>query len=88
MGHEHERTGEFEQTILQHIQGRNIQIIGRLVENEQVRRLQHQLGDQKSCLFTAGKSRYRKVELFGAEEEPLRPRGQMDRAALIDHSIP
>lgn len=78
---------EFEQTLLQHIQGRNIQIIRRFVENEQVGRLQHELSDQQSRLFAAGQARDRKVELFRSKEEAFRPGGEMDRAALVDDRI-
>ena len=69
MGHEHQRTGKFQQTIFQHFEGRDIQVIGRLVQDEQVRWLEHESGDEEPSLFAAGQSRHREIELFGTEEK-------------------
>jgi hypothetical protein len=73
MGHQHERTGEFQQAIFQHFEGWNIQVVGRLIENEQVCGLEHESGDEEPCLFTAGQFRHGEIQLFGTEEKAFRP---------------
>ena len=54
VGDEDEGTGEREQAVFQHFQGRDVQVVGRLVENEHVGRLEHELGDQDAGLLAAG----------------------------------
>ena len=73
MGYKHECAGKFQQAIFQHFEGRDIQIIGRLVENEQVCGLEHEPGDEEPCLLTAGQPRHRKIELLWSKEKALRP---------------
>ena len=54
--HQHQRAGEFHQAVLQHIERRNIQIVRRFVEDQEVGRLEHQPGDEQSGLFAAGET--------------------------------
>ena len=56
------RHREFQQTLFQHFQRGDIEIVGRFVEQKQVRRAQHQLRDPDSSLFAAGKLRDERVE--------------------------
>ena len=45
MRHEHQRSAKFEQALFQNLERRYIQIVRRFVEQQQVRRLKHELGD-------------------------------------------
>ncbi len=87
VGHQDQRPGELEQALLEHLEGRDVEIVGRLVEDQQVGRLQHQPGDQNPRLLAAGEAPHRRVELLGAEEEALRPGGDVHDFAQMDHRI-
>ena len=57
MGYQHQCAREIRKTLFEHFQGWNIQIVGRLIENQQVRWLKHQIGNQNARLLAAGKVR-------------------------------
>src|SRR5262249_33072284 len=71
---EHDGAGELGQALLQHFQGRDVEIVGWLVEQQQVGRLEHEPGDAHPRLLATRKTSNRHLQLLGAEEELLRPR--------------
>ena len=87
VGHQDERAWKFQQAIFQHVERRDIQIVGRFVEKKQVGRLQHESRDQQSGLLSTGQPGDRQIELFGPKKKPLGPGHEMHRAILIDHGI-
>ena len=56
MRDENQRAGKFEQAFFQNFEGGNIEVVGRLVEQKQIRRLQHELSDQDAGALAAGKT--------------------------------
>ena len=73
MAHQHQGTGELRQAVLKHFQRRDIQIVGRLIEQQEVGRLKHQLGDANARLLTPGKVANRHIQMLWLEEELLCP---------------
>ena len=85
VGDEHQRAAIFQQAFFQDLEGWDVEIVGGLVEQEHVGRLQHQPGNQDAGTFASGEVRHRLVELVPAEQKSRRPRGDMDDAVLVDH---
>ena len=73
MRHKHERSGKFHQAVFQHIERWNIQIVRRLVQDQEIGRLEHQACDEESGLFPSGQAGDGKIQLLRSEEKPLRP---------------
>ncbi len=88
VGDQDERARELEQALLEHLERRDVEVVGRLVEDQQVGGLEHQPREQDARLLAAREPADRRVELLGAEQEALRPRGDVDAAALEDHRVP
>ncbi len=87
MADQHDRPGEFRQTILQNFQCRDVEIVRRFIQQKQVGRLQHQLGDTNPRLFAAGQLPDQDVELFRLKQELLGPGGDMRRAFAEHHRV-
>ena len=45
MAHQHEGAGELEQGLLENIERRDVEVVGGLIEDEQVGRLEHHPGE-------------------------------------------
>ena len=73
MRDQHQRATIFEQALFQNLERRNIEIVGRFVEQEDVGGLQHQAGNQDAGALAAGKVRHRLVELLAGEQETRSP---------------
>src|SRR5262249_55036466 len=50
------RAGKVQQALFQHFQRRDVQIVGRLVEDEQVGGLKHEVGDENARLLPSRKA--------------------------------
>ena len=87
MRDQHDRAGELEQALLEHLERRDVEVVGRLVEHEQVGGLQHERGDQHACLLAAREPADRHAELLGAEQKAPRPAGDVDRPLAEDDLI-
>ena len=53
MRHQHQRAGKFGEAVFQHFERGDVEIVGRLVEQQQVGGLQHQARDQHARLLAA-----------------------------------
>ena len=84
MGDQHQRAGKFRQALFQHFQRRDIEIVGRLVQQQQVSGLQHQLGDEDAGPLAAGKVGDRMVELLAGEEELRGPGRRRESTRPVD----
>ncbi len=80
VGHQHHRTLELEQAASS-TSSEDVEAVGRL-EDEQVRLLAHQVGEQHARPLATGERSDREVELVGLEEEAL-ARRRRDAAALV-----
>src|ERR1019366_2266534 len=87
MRHQNERTGEVDQAFFQNLQGRNVEVVGGFVEQENVGGLEHELRDQDAGAFASGKAAYGLAELLAGEEESRRPSGDVNYAIAIDDGI-
>ena len=85
MGHQHQRAREIPQTVLQHLQRPDVQVVGRLVEQQQVGRLAHQPGYQHARLLPAREPRQREIQLLRAEQEAVGPAVNVHESAVILH---
>ncbi len=84
MRDEDERAGKLEQRLLENVERRDVEVIRRLVEDQQIRGLQHQPGEDDARLLSAGKARHRGLELFRPEEKAPGPRRDVNRAIAIE----
>ena len=87
MCHQHHCAGELHQTVFQHIECRNVQVVRRLVQDQEVGRLQHQPCDEETRLFATGEAGDREIQLLRPEEKPFRPGDEMHRAILVHDCV-
>ena len=73
MRDQHQRPAKFEQALFQNFQRGDVEIVGRLVQQQHVRRLEHELRDQNARAFAAGKPAHRLIQLVAREEKPAPP---------------
>ena len=55
MGDKDESARKLQEAFFQHVESRNIRMVRRFIEKEQVRRLEHQPGNQQPRLLSSGK---------------------------------
>ena len=85
VGHEHDGAGELEQCLLEDLQRGNVEVVRGLVEQEHVRRLEHQVRDEHPRLLAAREIADERRELIRFEQEALRPARHVHRlAAVVD----
>ena len=87
MRHQHQRAAKFQQALFQYFERRNVEVVGRLVEQQQVGGLQHQLSDQHARAFASGKLADRAIQVFAGERETLAPSRHVNHAVLVDHRV-
>ena len=85
--HQHQRAGELRQAVFQHLQGRDVQVVGRLIQDQQVGGLEHQAGDQDPRLLAAGEAGQGPIELVGGEQKALGPAGDVNGVSLVHHRL-
>src|SRR5580658_7854120 len=83
-----QRAAEFEQALFEDFQGRDVEVVGRLIQQKNVGGLQHELSNQHTGAFASGKPLDGLVELFAAEQEFGGPGGDVNNAILIDDGVP
>ena len=82
MGDEDEAAVELGEAVLEDFEGRDVEVVGGLVEDEQVGGLAHQARDEDAGLLTARQAAHGHLELFGSEQEAPGPGRDVDAAAL------
>ena len=87
VGDEDERAGELGEALLEHLERRDVEIVGGLVEQQQVGGLEHEAGEVHAGALAAREPRHRQRELLGPEEEALGPGGDVQRAPLVDDAV-
>ena len=88
VGHQHQGAGELGEAVLEHLQRGDVEIVGGLVEEQEVGRLEHEPGDECTRARSPPDSRETgSAELLGSEEEALGPGGHVERATLIEDAI-
>ena len=87
MSDEDECAGKLEEVLFEDFERGDVEVVGGLVEEEDVGRLEHELGDEDAGAFAAGEVADGLVELFAGEEEARGPTGDVDDAALVVDAI-
>jgi hypothetical protein len=82
-----QRAGKFEQILFQDFERGNVEIVGGLVEQQHVGRLEHELGDEHPRPLAAGEVADRLVELLAGKQEARGPTGHVHGAALVDDAV-
>ena len=85
--HQNQGPAKFEQVFFQNFESRNIEIVGRFVEQQHVRRLQHQLRDQHPGALATGKLPHRTIQIFVGEKKPRGPGRHVNHAILISDRV-
>ncbi len=87
MRDQHQGAGEVEQCFLKNLERGNVEVVGRLVEDEDVGGLEHQASDQDTRAFPATEPFDGLIELLAREEEPGRVACDMNNPILIHNRI-
>src|SRR5512133_2868287 len=87
MRNEHQGSSKFQQALFQYFEGRNVEVIGGLVEQQYICWLKHQLGNQYPSPLTARELPHRLIQLFACEQESRRPGRHVNYAILVDDGI-
>src|SRR5436305_1033420 len=69
MGNEDDRAFEVLQRLLQHLLGRDVEVVGGLVEQQQARVVEHQLRERHAALLTAAQRPNRLEGIIAMEEQ-------------------
>ena len=83
VGNQHQRTGKVEQIFFQDFERGNIQIVGRLIEQQNVGRLQHQPGDEHPRPLAAGEVAHRLIQLLASKQEAGSPTCHVHDPSLV-----
>jgi hypothetical protein len=75
------------QHLLQEIEGFEIEIVGGLVEDQEVRRLRQRAGEHQPAALAAGQRLHRRARLLGAEEEVLHVADDVAALAADDDRV-
>ena len=87
VGYQNQRAGKIEQVFFQNLQRGNVQIVGGLVQQQHVGRLQHQLGNQHPRPLAATEIAHRLIQLLAGKQEAGRPTGHMHHPALVQNRV-
>jgi hypothetical protein len=81
---EHEPIVRDHETSRSNLEGRDVEVVRRLVQQQEIDGLTHQLRDEDSRLLSARESADGHLELLGSEQEPLGP-GRDVHVAPLPH---
>src|SRR5205823_5850850 len=84
---QHEAALELGEALLEDFERRDVEVVGRLVENQHVGRLQHQSRDQDPRLPSAREATHGQLELLRLEQKALGPRGNLNAASLESDGV-
>ena len=70
MGHEDDRAFEVLQRLLEHLLGRDVEMVGGLVKQQQARVVEHQLRERDAALLSAAQRPNRLEGIIAMEEQP------------------
>src|ERR1700738_2583247 len=82
-----ERAGKIDQAFFQNFQGRNVEVVRRFVEQENVGGLEHELRDQDAGAFASRKPSNGLTELLTGKQEARRPSGYVNYVIAIHDRI-
>jgi hypothetical protein len=82
-----QRARKFEKIFFEDFERRDVEVVGWLVEEENVRGFKHQLGDENAGTLAAGEIADGLIELFAGKEESSRPTCYVNGAALVDDAV-
>ena len=92
VGRHHERAGVVGQGLLEGLPGEDVEVVGRLVEDQEVRFLQNELGQCQAPLLAPAQQVHLLEDVVSAEEEPAEEvadgslvHGRPDRPEFVQH---
>src|SRR5207302_8500401 len=87
MGHQYESAGKVSKAFFEYLQRPDVQIIGRLVQQQDVGGLEHEPGQKNARLLAAGQIADGQFQLLLAKEETPGPGCDVIRPAPIEHHL-
>jgi hypothetical protein len=87
VGDEDEGSLEFEEGFFEDLEGGDVEVVGGLVEHEEVGGLEHKAGDEDAAALAAAEALDGLVELVAGEEEFCGVAGDVDDAVLVDDGV-
>ena len=87
MAHHQQRAPVGHELLFQHFEGLDVEVVGGLVQDQQVRRLGEQPGQDDAVALAAGQRRHRGHGPLGAEEEALEVADDVARPAVDEDVV-
>ena len=87
MRYQHQRARVLEQALFQNLERLNVKVVSRLVQQQQVRRLKHQLGDKHARSFASAQPLDGLVQLLAGKQKFCRIAGHVHHPPLVDHRV-
>ena len=87
MADQQQRARIVQQQVFEQLQGLDIQIVGRLIQHQQVGRQGKQARQQEAVAFPAGQGAYRGAHPVGGKEKILQVTDQVARFAVDQNGI-
>src|SRR5271168_201689 len=84
---QHQSSTIFEQAFFQYFKRGDVQIVRGFVEQQHVRLLKHQLGDQYAGTLASREAADRAIQILAGKEKTRGPCGYVNYAVLIDYRI-
>ena len=84
---QHDRAGEVGEGLFENFQRRDVEVVGRFVEQQDVGFGEHEAGDEYAGLFSAGEFADGAVELLVGEEEAFGVGGDVDEFAVVEDGV-
>ena len=88
MAHHQDRAGILDQHRLEQFEGLRVQIVGRLVQDEHIRRPRKELGQQEPVSLPAGEDGDRGPDLSGRKQEVLQVADDVPGLAVHEDRVP
>src|SRR5260370_42697956 len=76
---------EYSSKLSSNLQRRDIQVVGRFVEKQNVGGLQLELSNKNACPFADGEPANSLGQIFRRKKKTVRPRSDVDDAILVNH---
>ena len=87
VGDQDERALELEESFFEDLQGGNVEVVGGLVEQEDIGGLEHEARDQDAGALSATEAADGLIELLGGEEKTVSPGRDVNHTVLEDDGI-
>src|SRR5262245_46625494 len=87
MSYQNQRSTVIQEALFEDFQRWDVEIICGLIQQQNIRRLKHQLRDQYARTLTSRKPSHRLIQGFVREQKSVRPCCNVNNAVLVDDGI-